>query len=152
MNIETLNTDREDLFWGAVSLCKRMYNESGYTHIRFSHWVTERSVGSCMDHGFAQIAIDHHRFVGLLLGQATNYTFSTEKIAQDIAFYVVPESRDKGVGKELLKRFVDWAAQRATEVQIGLSFTNSSEIDPGTIRLLEKAGFAHAGSAYKLRF
>lgn len=101
------------------------------------------------DTNFAMVLEDEeHGVVGALFGYITEYYFSRDKIACDLAWYVSPEFRGNMGSLKLLQGFQDWAKERgAMEVRIGIS----SRISPErTAKALEFCGYTFVGSNYKL--
>ena len=118
------------LWWGALALCKQMYEESGYHNVTYSEARVGRTLDYCIKSGFARIVTEQHKFVGIMAGEITHYSFSDDKLAQDIVLYVIPEYRNQGIAKALVEDFVYWASVRgAREVLVGLSHTNSEKIN-----------------------
>lgn len=79
---------------------------------------------------------------GMLLGVVTTTMFGDTKQATEVAWWVEPEARSKGVGKQLLKRFEDWAWCQ------GCRLMSMSSIDKSVSEYYARNGFVHADSSY----
>ena len=67
--------------------------------------------------GFAMLAEHECKITGVLFGVTTNYWFSAERYASDIAFF----SRRRGDGARLLTEFREWADRKNATLLMGQS-------------------------------
>jgi len=100
--------------------------------------------------GFGVVAYtDDDIPVGILCGGISNYVFSKGSVANDYAWYVLPEYRGSRAAIKMLKMFRSWAKDNgATELYMGIT-TNVSKDRTG--QLLERVGFDHVGGNYRVR-
>ena len=86
--------------------------------------------------------------VGFILGFCTEHYFTTDKIANDLAVYVLPEFRGGSSVMRLIKGFTDWArSQGAKSVSLGISTGIDVE---RTAQLYEALGFKRDSISCKM--
>jgi hypothetical protein len=100
--------------------------------------------------GFGVVAYtDDNVPIGILCGGISNYVFSKGSVANDYAWYVLPEYRGSRAAIKMLKMFRSWAKDNgATELYMGISTGLFAE---RTGQLLERVGFDHVGGNYRVR-
>lgn len=91
--------------------------------------------------GFAYVAEHDGKITGVLLGVADHYWYSVERFATDFAFY----SKRRGDGRELLTRFLEWAASKGATPLLGQS---SGRHGPGIHKLYTSMGLFPIGTLY----
>lgn len=91
---------------------------------------------------------DRGVIVGFILGFCTEHYFTTEKIASDMAVYVLPEFRGGSHVARLIKGFANWAkSQGAKSVSLGISTGNDVE---RIAQLYEALGFKRDSISCKM--
>lgn len=84
--------------------------------------------------------------LGGIAGQISEFWFSTERIASDLALFVCPESRSGMIAVKLVLAFQNWARLMGAQyVQMGI--TTGEESRSGKLYL--SLGFEPSGSIYK---
>lgn len=134
-----------------VNLAKRMHAESAYRDLDFSApKVAQLALVAANSSGwYLRVAYDGKTPVGMISGQITAYSFSDDKMANDLVWYVIPERRGSPVAVRLAKGYVEWARGHGVR-EIKLS--SSSNVEPEkTARLLERLGFERIGTIHKMR-
>lgn len=110
------------------------------SHVRSPH-----ALGMLAPVTFEMTAPGH--LLGFFAGLVTEHPLWGHKTASDVAWYVAPEARASGVGRQLVAAFEGWAAsQGATESVLGIS----TGIDDEAAALLAvRMGYARAGVSYR---
>ncbi|UXY16842.1 GNAT family N-acetyltransferase [Chitiniphilus purpureus] len=84
--------------------------------------------------------------VGFLFAVVETYWFSDARVANNIAWYVIPKARGSSAAPKLLLAFRRWAMNRgAAEIKIGVS---SAHLTERTGRMLTRMGFNMIGGNY----
>lgn len=80
---------------------------------------------------------------GFLAGKAVPFTFAPIIVGQEVGWYVHPENRGKGEGKQLLEAFEYWAKNVA-----GCSLINMGSLDDEVGEYFKKKGYELSERAY----
>ncbi len=72
---------------------------------------------------------------GMLAGAVSKFPFGPHFIATEVAWWVDPDKRKNGLGKELLRYFEIWAGV------VGCSFVSMVSLDDELIKFYEKEGY-----------
>lgn len=134
-----------------VNLGGIMHRESDYRDLDFSRdklvALGQRIMAS--ENMFAEGVYRNDVFVGMMIGQISEYWFGRDLIAKDTVWYVHPDHRGSPAGLRLLQHFSEWAIEKgAREICIGLS----SGINPERVgKFLERLKFESVGGLYKRR-
>lgn len=80
---------------------------------------------------------------GMIMGKAVPFMFGPHLMATEIAWYVTPEARGKGIGKDLLLGFEYWAKNVA-----GCSMISMGSIDDEVGEYFIKQGYELSERAY----
>ena len=80
--------------------------------------------------------------VGLLGGMINNFIFGDIKMAVEIAWWVEPEFRKSGLGKELIDAFELWANKN------GCAFITLSFLEDKPAKIYEDIGYSFAEKSY----
>ncbi len=81
---------------------------------------------------------------GMLAGVAKPFIFgSTKRVASEVAWWVEPDARKNGIGKELLEAFEFWAKEKA-----GCALVTMVSIDDLVGKFYEKNGYKLYERAY----
>ena len=137
-----------------LKLAKLMHEESSYCHLKFSedrflHTVEKNleDLNSCI-----YLALEDDNPIGVYAGFVSKYFFSDELVANDIAWYVIPEERGKGNDSpslKLLDMFELWAKDRGvSEVRVGITTDINIEKFDG---LMNHLGYDRVGYTYRLK-
>ena len=127
-----------------------MHAESSYSKLKFSKNklldIFEMYLQD--DNKVVFIAVDGDKPLGLYAGYISEYYFSEELVANDIAWFVVREKRGTRIGLRLLDCFEHWAKERgSSEIRIGYS----TDINPAAFdSLMKKRGYSMVGANYRL--
>lgn len=87
---------------------------------------------------------------GGLAGAISEFWFSRELVASDLAFFVRPNRRGSIAAVRLVQSFVAWAKDRGA-AEVSISQSSGVRIEE-TSRLLTGMGFIYVGGVYKWRF
>lgn len=127
-----------------------MHQESSYSKLKFSKDKLLDTFGMYLhdDNKVVFIAVDGDKPLGLYAGYISEYYFSEELVANDIAWFVVREKRGTRIGLRLLDCFEHWAKERgASEIRIGYS----TDINPAAFdSLMKKRKYSMVGANYRL--
>lgn len=101
---------------------------------------------------FCRVAVDtdamgRERIVGGMIGAASEYYFSLERMAGDIAVYVEPEFRNSRIAVKLVDSFRQWATDVGCR-EICIGATTQSHGD-GYEKLLNRLGYETVGFVTK---
>jgi GNAT superfamily N-acetyltransferase len=89
------------------------------------------------------IALDDGKPVGMIGGAITLFIFGGIRMCQEIAWWVEPEYRQSGVGKELVKALEYWANK------MDCKFVTMSALDKEHLpKFYEKLGYSFAEISY----
>lgn len=88
------------------------------------------------------IAMEDDKPVGLIGGAVAYFIFGGIKYATEVAWWVEPEYRKSGVGKELIEAFEYWAKQ------IDCKFVSMSALDKELPKFYEKLDYSFAEVSY----
>ena len=134
-----------------LRLAITMHGETDFKTVPFDVEQTANSVLNMVinnprGHGVLAYT-DDDQVAGMLCGGISNYVFSRGSVANDYAFYVLPEHRGSWAAPRMIKMFSNWARENgATELYIGIS---SGLFADRTGKLLERSGFDHVGGNYR---
>jgi len=136
-----------------VEMGRSMHAESPrFRHLDFSAEKAARFALALISspEGRAVIAEKDGHIVGMFLGFVTEHYFGGDRMASDLALYVVPEERGGTAGVRLIKDFEGWARETgAVECVIGVNTGLTVERTKG---LLEKMGYAMSGVTMRKGF
>lgn len=137
-------------FPALCDLGQMMHKEGSFSHLKFSKprlLETFKCYMSDPDR-IGIIAMQGEKPCGMIGGYVSKYYFSEELVANDIAWFVVPELRGTQVGLRLLDAFEEWAkSKKVSELRIGISTgVNMEAFD----RLMKKRGYSMVGANYRL--
>lgn len=134
-----------------VALGRLMHRESAYRDLDFSESKVRQLalVGANSSGWYLRLAYEGETPVGLMAGQIVGYYFGDDRMASDLAWYVVPERRGTPIAVCLAKGYVDWAWSMGVR-EVKLSTSTNVEAEK-TARLLERMGFERIGTIHKMR-
>tara|TARA_Y100000361_G_C10929116_1_gene222910 strand:- start:59 stop:514 length:456 start_codon:yes stop_codon:yes gene_type:complete len=140
-----------DDFKHIVKLGKLMHEESSYSHLEFSEdrllFTVERNLEDL--NSILYIAMEDSEPVGLYAGFVSKYFFSDELVANDVAWYVIPEKRGSQIALRLLDMFQLWAKDRGVS-ETRLGFTTDIKGEKFN-SLMKKLGYDQVGYTYRLK-
>lgn len=73
---------------------------------------------------------------GMLAGTCTPFLFGNKLVASEIGWWVEPEYRNSGVGKQLVDAFEEWAKEKNCDMIVMVS------IDDSVGKYYEKTGYS----------
>jgi GNAT superfamily N-acetyltransferase len=88
------------------------------------------------------LAMDGDKPVGMLGGMINNFIFGNIKMAVEIAWWIEPEYRKSGYGKELIEAFEFWAKKN------GCAFVTMSFLEDKPAKFYENVGYSFAEKSY----
>ena len=134
-----------------VELGAEMHAESSFADVPFDRQLVENMAWHCLHNAdwFGAVAEHDGRIVGMFVGNAGPFYFSTTQAGFDKVWYVTPECRRSIHGVRLLQAFLRWCgARELIFVRIGVS----TGVNPaGTDRLMQRLGFTAVGGNYSLK-
>ena len=140
-----------DDFKHIVKLGKLMHEESSYSHLKFSEdrllFTVERNLEDL--NSILYIAMEDNEPIGLYAGFVSKYFFSDELVANDVAWYVIPEKRGSQVALKLLDMFELWTKNRGVS-ETRLGFTTDIKGKKFN-NLMKKLGYDQVGYTYRLK-
>ena len=86
---------------------------------------------------------------GFLLGMVTEFFFSKEMYATDVAFYVREGYRNYAMN--IVKAFISWAKSKPKVKQIKMAISSGMDTDGRTGMMYELLGFENLGGIYIMR-
>lgn len=127
-----------------VALARAMHAESPrYRSHTFDPIKVANTFHAVVPTGGAFVAEQDGRIVGLLAAFVIEDFFGHDKVAGELALYVLPEARGGTAGARLLRAFEAWGkAQGAREAFLGISAGIENERVAG---LYERLGYARIG-------
>jgi GNAT superfamily N-acetyltransferase len=129
------------LFWEATQFFKE---GSQYSHER----ATQTALAA-YERGIALVSENDGSVDGMILFIVCPSPFSDELVAAEIVFFVSPEARGKGAGRELLEAGVLEAREfGCTRASVGNMFSVSPEVSE---KLFNEAGFHLAENTYTIK-
>lgn len=79
---------------------------------------------------------------GMIAGQTSSFIFGTKKVATELGWWVEPEYRKSGIGKELLQAFEAWAKK------VGCSLIVMISLDDELGKFYEANGYSLSERSY----
>lgn len=126
-----------------------MAYESSYKVYKYSHSKVRTLVENLInsDIGFVYVAEREGVPIGWMYGACVEHWFSSDKVATEMATYILPEYRGGADAPRMIKAFKKWAEDvGAVETQIGITTSINEE---RTSSLYERLGFNPAGRIFK---
>lgn len=129
-----------------VSLGAQLAKESPrFGRLQFSAastGATMRALLSSPD-GFLMVAEEGGQIVGAMAAIVSQHWMSTDRVASDLALFVVPSARGGNVGGSLAVEYLEWARKSgAVLINVGVSTGIHTE---ATARMYELRGFNRCG-------
>jgi GNAT superfamily N-acetyltransferase len=136
-----------------IGLAMKMQQESDFKTVPFDvDQIANSIMRMVVDNprGFGVVAYtDDGQPVGMLAGGLSYYMFSRGSVANDYAWFVLPEHRGSRAALKMLNMFKSWARDNgATELYIGIT---SDITKDRTGQMLERIGFDHVGGNYRAK-
>ena len=134
-----------------VELGRAFHTESPeYREISFDENKTvETLAGLINGMGVVFVAISGGHIQGGIAGMVSEFWFSRERVAIDLALFIEPSSRHGLLALKLILTFKSWARNvGATQVKMGI--TTGINVD-GTRRLYQSTGLEECGIMFKER-
>lgn len=136
-----------------LGLCERMFNESAYAQV--CEYSPEKMVHllnlmvDTPDEYFLYVAEKDGTIIGMYLGLLTEYYFSKDQMAVDLALYVDREKRGGLAAVRLVQAFEDWAFERGAKEIVPAT---STQVAPErTAQLYHLLGYEVVGNLFKKR-
>jgi GNAT superfamily N-acetyltransferase len=123
-----------------ITLGRKMHAESPrFSKFAFDAetWAAtlERLIDS--DDGFVMVAVFENHIIGMMVGLCSQWWFSRDRTATDLALFVVPEHRGGMSAVRLLSAFRGWCAARGVDhPQVGITTGIDTERSAGAYRRL----------------
>ena len=136
-----------------IGLAMKMQQESDFQTVPFDIDQLANSIMRMVidnPRGFGVIAYtDDGVPAGMLAGGLSYYMFSRGSVANDYAWFLLPEHRGSRAALKMLKMFKTWARDNgATELYMGITTDVSKD---RTGELLKRVGFDHVGGNYRVK-
>lgn len=129
-----------------VSLGREMHRNSTFRTLAYSQSEFRGFLDAIIELPHLQgfVAREGEQTVGFVLCGVQKTFFGPDMVAVEFALYVDPEYRSKGVAKQLVRSYVDWAlAKGARRVNAGNS---AGTPDEAYVSLMQREGFTRVGS------
>lgn len=131
-----------------LALGMLMHQDSTFRAVPFDPVVAETTVRELLasEEGYVRVASDHDLDMpaAFMLGFVFPAWFGRGTMAGDLAIYVPPPLRKRGLAGALLQDFTRWAKARGA---IHVSISNTAGADDGQFQALgASAGYARSGS------
>jgi len=99
--------------------CLRMKRRTEVVTIKVEFERARKAIRNCISspQGFAMVSEHGGNITGVLLGVTSNWWFSSDRYASDIAFF----SQRKGDGARLMDAFRQWADDKNAQLVMGMS-------------------------------
>lgn len=132
-----------------VRLGRSMHGESRFRSISFSETKLAQVLANLLKERMCVLVAERDGEVrGLFLGIVTQYYFSDEQLAIDLALFVEPGARGGMTGAALVRTFVAWAKERGIRhLELGVS---TGVLVEETSALFERLGFKRQGSLFTM--
>lgn len=132
-----------------VRLGRQMHGESRFRPISFSDAKLAATLAGLLTNRMCVLVAERAGdIVGVFLGVVTEYYFSEEKLAIDLALFVEPTARGGFTGAALVRAFIGWAkGNRIQHVELGVS---TGVMVDETAALFEKLGFKRQGMLFTM--
>lgn len=132
-----------------VALGRAMHAESRFRTISFDESKLARVLALLMaDGGCVLVAERDGVLIGAFLGAVSEFYFSREQEASDLALFVHPQHRGGMAGPALLRAFIAWAKARGVR-HLGVAISTGVMIEE-TGALFERLGFQRVGAAFAM--
>ena len=127
-----------------VELAAVMYRESvNYLAMEFSPERVREMAAMAMDSGFAMVAVEEGRIIGLMAGSLVQPAFSRDLMACDFLLYILPQYRGGIAAIRLVNAYVDWSKRGGAKL-ITAGVTAGIDND-AAIAFYKAAGFRVSG-------
>ena len=130
-----------------MTLGKDMHEEGAFRISKFSANKVNKILNLCLtsDRFLCLVAEDNEEIIGLYIAVLTQDWFSEDLVAKDMALYIMPSYRAKGLAQLLVSEYLVWAEENKA-ISIGAG-TNSGVNSEGAKRLYE--GFGTDGYIFR---
>lgn len=135
---------RED-FDAIYEMCKKFVTTTVYKDYFTEEAMrpfAETFVNSPITERVGLVAYHEDKPIGMLGGLINNFVYGNAKMAVEVAWWVEPEFRKSGVGKELIEAFEFWAKKN------GCKFITMSFLEDKPSKFYEDIGYAFAEKSY----
>lgn len=132
-----------------VGLLRVMHAESRFRSIEFVDAKAAATVAGLLTERMCVLVAEREgAMIGFFLGAVSEYFFSHEPFAADLALFVDPSQRGGMAGASLLRAFKAWAQARGIRhVEIGVTTGVTVE---KTAALFERLGFRRQGITFAM--
>lgn len=133
-----------------VALGAIMHAESRYSFMAYDGEKVAITLKTLMQTGgFVRVHVKDGEIDGGMVGYMGNPWFSGERVASELALFVVPGKRGGMAAWYLLSEFVAWAEQQGAR-EITLAITTGVKVEE-TGRMYQRLGFEQVGGVFKRR-
>jgi GNAT superfamily N-acetyltransferase len=133
-----------------IALGRQMHAEGTFRHVVLDEDKVRATFERLIAEHFLAVNDGPEGIDGGLAGMLTEFWFSRERLACDLAFFVRPSRRGSIAAVRLVQAFVAWAQEQGA-AEVSISQSSGVRIEE-TNRLLTGMGFAYVGGVYKWRF
>lgn len=130
-----------------IRLGRQMHAEGAFSIVRFDEFKVRAQLERCLVEGFLHISVGPDGVNGFLIGEASEYWFSRDLLAHDLAFYVRPDRRGGIAAVRLVQAFVSWARERGAR-EVCIAGSSGVRVEELT-RLMTGMFFRHVGGVFK---
>lgn len=132
-----------------ISLGRLLHEESEYRDLPYDVEKITGVAHRLLEDGFLRVYEKDGELLGGMSAVITEFWFSHEKVAADVAVFVKPDRRGGIVAAALVRQFIEWAEERGVARQ-RLSITTGIN-EEQTAELYENLGFRKCGQIHERR-
>lgn len=133
-----------------VALGEIMHAESRYSFMAYDGEKVATTLKTLMQTGgFVRVHVKDGEIDGGMVGYMGNPWFSGERVASELALFVVPGKRGGMAAWYLLSEFGAWAENQGAK-EITLAITTGVKVEE-TGRMYQRLGFEQVGGVFKRR-
>lgn len=130
-----------------IALGRQMHAEGAFSIVNFVEKKVRTAIERCIVSGFVYVNVGADGVDGFLIGHASEYWFSHDHIASDLAFYVRPDRRGGIAAVRLIQAFVTWGREHGVR-EVAISQSSGVRVEEMT-HLLTGMGFRYLGGVFK---
>jgi GNAT superfamily N-acetyltransferase len=134
-----------------MELGNAYYNESAFSSMEFNESKCRDLFFHLLQYGFAVVADDGGKLVGMMGAILNKHFFTDTLMAQDVLVYVSPEYRCQGLSRRLITVYINWAISQGVKrdnIFLGVDSGINRSI---TEEVYNNLGFKRFGTSMRLQ-
>lgn len=132
-----------------VALGAIMHAESRHSFMAYGAEKVAETLRALIGSGFVRVHVKDDVIDGVMVGYMGEPWFSTERVASELALFVIPGRRGGMAAWYLLSEFAAWAEEQGAR-EITLAISTGVRIDE-TGQMYQRLGYEHVGGVFKRR-